>query len=320
MDDTSLPESAFRWAATRNSSPNDPLLVARFSRPRSHDPTTIAVLADSHLTLSDNGTWKVYHRTQKRLQDAIIDINRRATAGVFIAGDLTKDGTESQFQCARELLDMLQHPVVAIPGNHDVRSPGFDTHPAPPIVPFGSEFACGVAPFANATGAPHPVGLDSATATEEASDHRHRGHISADQLSWIGTVLRRVECPIVVSHHNLTDRFREISPNAPDIYQLSNAEAVATTLSESGVELLVSGHAHYPTVARAAGIREIIVPATSSFPQGYALVHVGPDGTEVEFVPIADRAGLKEAWRFARADDREFLLRAATMPYPIFDE
>lgn len=320
MSDTNLPESAFRWAADPDSSPNDPLFVARLSRPRTDDPTTIAVIADSHLTPSDDGTWKVYHRTQKRLRDAIADVNHRNVTGVLIAGDLTKDGTESEFRHARELLDMLRPPVGAIPGNHDVPALGFDTHATPPPVRVGSEYACGIAPFANAVGGIDLVGLDSATATDGSSDRTHGGHIPTDQLSWVTTALTRVECPIVASHHNLTDRLREISPDSPDIYQLGNAEAVANALTEGGVEILLSGHAHYPTVTSAAGIREIIVPATCSFPQGYALVHVGPDGTEIEFVPIADRAGLKEAWRFARDDGREFLSRAATTPYPILEE
>lgn len=320
MPASNLPESAFLWAVDSGSSPNDPLFVASLTGPKADEPTTLAVIADPHLTLSDEGTWKVYHRTKERLRDAIVDINHRGVAGVLIAGDLTKDGTVSEFQHAWELLDTLRPPVVAIPGNHDVPVPGDDTHATPPNAWFGSEYTREPAPFVDGVGGIDLIGLDSATATDKPPDHTHGGHIPADQLSWIKPVLTRVECPLVASHHNLTDRLREINPNSPDIYQLGNAEAVANALREGGVDILLSGHAHYPTVASTAGIREIIVPATCSFPQGYALVHVGAKGTEIEFVPIADRAGLKEAWRFARDDGREFLLRAATTPYPLLTE
>lgn len=95
---------------------------------------------------------------------------------------------------------------------------------------------------------------------------------------------------------------------------------MTSALNEGDVKIVLSGHAHYPTVTSTSGICKIVVLATCSFPQGYALVHVGLDGTKIEFVPIADRTGLKEAWRFARADDREFLLRAATTRYPILTE
>lgn len=317
MPAANLPESAFQWAVDPGSSPNDPLFVASLPRPRADEPTTLAVISDLHLTTSDNGTWKVYHRTEERLRDAIVDINHRNVSGVLIAGDLTKDGTASQFRHAWELLETFRPPVVAIPGNHDVPVPRDGTQATPPNDPFSSEHNRELTPFVDSVGGIDLVGLDSATATDKSPSHTHGGHISADQLSWVKTVLTQVEHPIVVSHHNFTDRLREINPNSPDIYQLGNAEAVANALRKGGVDVVLSGHAHYPTVASTAGIREIIVPATCSFPQGYALVHVGTDGTEIEFVPIADRAGLKEAWRFARDDNREFLLRAATTPYPL---
>ncbi|MCD2201390.1 metallophosphoesterase [Halobacterium sp. KA-4] len=320
MPDISLPESAFRWAVEPGASPNDPLFVAHLSRPRTDDPTTLAVIADSHLTSSDDGTWKVYHRSKKHLKDAIVDINHRNVAGVLIAGDLTKDGTASEFRHARELLDTLRFPVVAIPGNHDVPASRGNAHATPPIARFDSGYDCELAPFVYDVDNIDLVGLDSVTATDKSSDRTHGGSIPANQISWIKNVLARVKCPIVASHHNLTDRLREISPDSPDIYQLGNAEAVANVLNEGGVKILLSGHAHYPTVAHTSGIYEIIVPATCSFPQGYALVHIGTDGTKIEFVPIADRAGLKEAWRFARADNREYLLRAATATYPIRTE
>jgi len=260
----------------------------------------------------------VYHRTKERLRDAIVDVNHRNVAGVLIAGDLTKNGTASEFRHVWELLDTLRPPVVAILGNHDVPVPRDDTQAIPPNSWFASENNRELTPFVDGVAGIDLIGLDSATATDESPDHTHREHISADQLSWFKAVLTRVECPIVVSHHNPTDRLCEINPNSPDIYQLGNAEVVASALREGGVDMLLSGHAHYPTVAGTAGIRETIVPATCSFPQGYALIHVGPDGTEIEFVPIADSAGLKEAWRFARDNDREFLLRATTTPYPLF--
>lgn len=111
MPATNLPESAFQWALDPGSSPNDPLFVASLPRPKADEPTTLAVIADLHLTTSDDGTWKVYHRTKERLGDAIVDINHRNAAGVLIAGDLTKDGTPSEFRHAWELLDTLRPPL-----------------------------------------------------------------------------------------------------------------------------------------------------------------------------------------------------------------
>jgi hypothetical protein len=65
---------------------------------------------------------------------------------------------------------------------------------------------------------------------------------------------------------------------------------------------------------------EVVSPSTSSFPQAYALVHIGPAGTDIELVPLADRDGIEEAWRFAVQDRREQLIRTATRSYPIVNE
>lgn len=109
-------------------------------------------------------------------------------------------------------------PVVAIPGNHDVSTSEVNAQAIPPNARFGSKCDCELAPFVNSVGGVDVVGLDSATATDKSPDHTHGGHIPADQLSWVKAVLTRVESPIVVSHHNLTDSLHEINPDSPDIY------------------------------------------------------------------------------------------------------
>jgi hypothetical protein len=39
-----------------------------------------------------------------------------------------------------------------------------------------------------------------------------------------------------------------------------------------------------------------MAPSTCTFPQGYLLLEVTPSGTDVSFVPIADREGLEESF------------------------
>lgn len=71
-------------------------LLGRFSEPRGQ-ATTLAVIADPHISPTADGTWKLYHRMEARLQAAIADINRLAVDVAIIVGDLTRDGRSCEF-------------------------------------------------------------------------------------------------------------------------------------------------------------------------------------------------------------------------------
>jgi len=57
-----------------------------------------------------------------------------------------------------------------------------------------------------------------------------------------------------------------------------------------------SGHKHTPGVAATRGTWEVMAPSTTLFPQGYLQLDVGPDGTDVTFVTLADREEFQEAF------------------------
>lgn len=94
--------------------------LARLNRPRGPH-TTLAVMADTHLTETAHGTLKMLHRTKQRLLTAVMDLRQLEPDGVIIAGDLTNNGTETQHSLAAELLSTVPAPLMIIPGNHDVK-------------------------------------------------------------------------------------------------------------------------------------------------------------------------------------------------------
>jgi len=65
---------------------------------------------------------------------------------------------------------------------------------------------------------------------------------------------------------------------------------------------VLTGHPHTPSAARTGSVREAMAPTTCSFPRAYLLVTVDPEGTTVEFVPVADHEGLREAHRIRSTD------------------
>ncbi|MFB6192555.1 MAG: metallophosphoesterase [Haloarculaceae archaeon] len=282
----------------------DPALAA-FERPRA-EPTRLAVLADPHVTPDAEGTWKVYHRSEARLRAAIADVNRRTRGerargvdAVVCAGDLTKDGTPAEFATVDPILDAAEPPVVAVPGNHDVPKPEWDDHDTPPPAEFARRYAADGLPFVERVGGVDLVGLDSAGHSSLSSSHE--GLVGPAQRDWLAETLPALETPIVVLHHGVAHP-REHTGPFPDagFYQVRDADPLRGILARGGAGLVVSGHIHWPAIARLDGPREVIAPSVCSFPPSYLLVDVTPTGTTVRLVLLADRVGMVEAYAHAR--------------------
>ncbi|WP_415379144.1 metallophosphoesterase family protein [Halosimplex sp. TS25] len=134
-------------------------VFARLDRPRSHSPTTLAVIADPHVALTARGTWKVYHRTLDRLRTAVAVANEHADVAL-VAGDLTRDGHSAEFDAVDDVLGDLDVPWYAVPGNHDVPK-AFDDHTTPPVERFAERYD--PLPFAREVGELTLLGVDTAT-------------------------------------------------------------------------------------------------------------------------------------------------------------
>jgi Icc protein len=278
-------------------------LLGRFSEPRGR-ATTLAVIADPHVSPTAEGTWKLYHRTEARLQAAIADINRLAVDAAVIVGDLTRDGHPREFDRLDELLDTCAVPVLAVPGNHDV-SKEHDDHRTPSLLEFVSRYTPGSLPFVKRVGSVDVIGLNTASMPDESLDGTHRGAVSQPQLDWLERTLPGMETPIVAMHHTAAAGSDHTHRGMKsDEYRMANAEQLAAVLGKHDVPLCLTGHIHWPSVAPFTGGYEIVAPATCSFPQAYLLVHVEPRGTTIEIVPLADQSGLIEAYDAAREHPR----------------
>jgi hypothetical protein len=301
----------------------EPLTLARFARPRAETPTSLAVFADPHVSTVKAGTWKVYHRTEERLRAAVTDANDRGVDGAVVAGDLTEDGRPADFDRVAEVLADLRAPVVAVPGNHDVPKT-FDDHETPPVGEFADRFAPAEFPFRQEIGGVDVLGLNSASAPDGELDATHDGAISDDQLDWLDATLPETDAALVVSHHNLPGLETCVgdagyAPHPP----VGDAPAFVDALAGSSA-LHLSGHVHLPA-AVIGDVRGLVCPALSSFPQAYALVTVGPEGTTVRLVPVADEDGMAEAHDLAlnhseRSADVCEMVKNQLSDLPLVDE
>ncbi|WP_254546261.1 metallophosphoesterase family protein [Halomarina pelagica] len=276
-------------------------LLGRFARPTA-DGVTLAVVSDVHVSSEETGTWKVFHRTEARLATAIADANRLGLDGVVFAGDLTKDGSPAEFAAVDALLDELAVPYVAVPGNHDVPK-SFDPHETPPLEEFVASYTPGSLPFRTRFGDVDVIGLDSAAAPDGSLEDTHGGRVGDEGIEWLDATVDPDRPTVVVFHHPVF-RVREHVPTFSDSehLQLADADAVNAALARNEVDLVVSGHVHWPAAARVDGVSHLTTPAGCSFPQAYLLLDVSPEGTAVTMVPLADEDGTREAAEHAARD------------------
>lgn len=290
-------------------------VVAEFDRPRvPHEPISVAVVADPHLSVGKRGTWKVFHRTEARLRTAlrIADGGTAAPAAdaVVVAGDLTRDGERAEFDRADDLLGDLTVPWTVLPGNHDVPK-AFDDHDGLPLSAFHRRYAGDAVPpevdaLRDAGGYPTVLRVGALrvvclnTAAPPGADFRDTwggavGDRGRERLR--GLLAAAPEAPtLVVAHHNL-GALPEHEPRRPwSRFPAADADAVRRLLRTAGVSLAVTAHHHVPAVREHGGLVELLAPPACSFPQAILWLRVGPDGTTVRSVPLSGPEGVTEAY------------------------
>src|ERR1035437_2286489 len=77
----------------------------------------IASVSDTHVNLRTNEPGLSYNR---RVGQAVVEINVAKVDLVLIAGDLTDGGTREQMALFKRKVKQLKAPVLFVPGNHDV--------------------------------------------------------------------------------------------------------------------------------------------------------------------------------------------------------
>ncbi|MFC6794363.1 metallophosphoesterase family protein [Halobaculum halobium] len=186
----------------RSGSPEGSLM-ASLDRPRTDEPTRVAVIADPHLSTEEAGTSKLFNRTEAHVANAVADIVDRDVDATLCVGDITKDGEPWNFDRFDELAADLEAPFYSVPGNHDVPKEGYDHENlsmnafAERYTPDGQAF-----PFHVPVGGVDVIGVNTA-GTEEWLYDSHAGTVREDQLDELDAMLAAADTPLVLAHHNL---------------------------------------------------------------------------------------------------------------------
>lgn len=194
--------------------------------------------------------------TAKALDDCVETINRCLSEigpvdMVVVAGDLTDFGTEEEYQRFRALMEPLDLPYQAVPGNHDdvavMRACFSDQSWMPTEGPIN---------WAVDFGDISVIGLDSCVA-----DSAH-GHLIDETLAFLSTTLdaQNGQSTIVTMHHPPVLTGIE----KMDIQNLRDSKQLKSILSGYTGELrLTCGHVHRNIVATFGNVICQIAPGVS---------------------------------------------------------
>jgi 3',5'-cyclic AMP phosphodiesterase CpdA len=231
----------------------------------------------------------------------IADLNESPPDLVVISGDLTMGARRSEFRAARQFMQALPAPTLAVPGNHDITPYRLVERFFVPYARWREE----IAPETE------PVWTDSCVAVLGLNTARRmgahldwsRGRVSGFRLQRL--VARLAALPegltrIVVAHHPLLPPEGEVSRQIA-----GNATRALAAFAAQNVRLVLAGHLHRSYARLSAprtvsgGVAPLIVQGGSATstrlrgePNAYNRVTVFGDGR----VRIAGRIWTGGAW------------------------
>jgi 3',5'-cyclic AMP phosphodiesterase CpdA len=193
-----------------------------------------------------------------------------------VLGDISTDGQREQFDLAKQALDRLVRPYIAVPGNHDVISRG-----ALAYTEYTRDFK--ERSWVRQEEQWFFIGLDSCEGG--AADVK----IPLIRVAWLKEQLDKIptDRPIALFAHH------PFNPHALE-YRVRNADKVLAVFSKHHLRLVASGHWHvnqvetqdsilFTTTACCSTTRDNrdLTPA-----KGFRLFHFSDDHVETEFVPV----------------------------------
>ncbi len=173
----------------------------------------------------------------RAVSDGVLElIDRHQPDLAVISGDLTQRAKPEQFAEAREFVDRIPVPTLAVPGNHDVPMYRVWERVLDPFGAYSRHFASELEPTFE-DDEMLVVGVNTAF-NWTIKD----GRITASGLRRLDELLARAPsdvAKIVVAHHQLVP-----PPRFDSRRVLSGAHRMVELLTRRGVELVLSGHLH----------------------------------------------------------------------------
>ncbi|WP_331766971.1 metallophosphoesterase [Embleya sp. NBC_00896] len=169
---------------------------------------------------------------------------------VLVTGDIADTGLSAEYDEARTLLES-RHPVLVLPGNHDVRGPFRET-------------LLGEAAADGPINRVHRTDRAVYALCDSSIPGRPDGLLADETLSWLTEVLDEAppSVPVFVAFHH-----PPVELGVPDLDRIRqfDAERLAAVVADRpNVVGLLCGHAHTPAATVFAGKPLIVAPGVVS--------------------------------------------------------
>lgn len=194
-------------------------------------PLRIAQISDLHcgtITFDDDLARSMVERVNAMSPDVAV-----------VAGDLTADGYEWEFEEAADWLGRLEAPLVVVPGNHDARNLGY--------LHFERLFGDRFPTWRKGFGVDRADALDATGVTIVGTDSSEPDvNIGRIGREWYPEIADRFGHPddvrVFVVHHHLVS----IPGTGRERNTVADAGEVLDLLSRLKVDIVLSGHKHVP--------------------------------------------------------------------------
>ncbi|MDI6707728.1 MAG: metallophosphoesterase [Candidatus Thermoplasmatota archaeon] len=185
----------------------------------------IAHISDLHFGKGVDFNERVYEKGIKIL-------NKLEKDFIFVSGDLTIDGLLSDYDFAKQQLELLEGKLVIVPGNHDERNLGYKLFP---------EYF-GEVDFVKSFGKIVLVGLASSEPDTDSGRLGRRRHEIINQA----VKNNKNKIVIVGFHHHLTP----VPNSGREKNIIEDAGETLDIILKSGITIVLMGHRHVPYATR----------------------------------------------------------------------
>ncbi len=210
----------------------------------------LAQLTDTHIADPETDT-ELLVDNNARLAAAVERLNAESVQpeAILATGDMTDNGTAVEMDLLAELLEPLRAPLLALPGNHDVRETFRDAFD----MPWATEDSH--LSWAVDVGDLHIIGLDT------LRPGSHGGLFDEERRRWLVEALAESEDrPTMIAMHH--PPFLS-GIHWMDSMRLEGAEDFADVVAAtSNVVRIVCGHLHRPLTTTIGGVTTSVCPST----------------------------------------------------------
>jgi 3',5'-cyclic AMP phosphodiesterase CpdA len=165
---------------------------------------------------------------------------------VVLSGDITQRARAAQFAAAKDFVDALGAPVLAIPGNHDIALFNLFARVFRPYAAYAKAFGPDLAPVHDT-----PDLLVIGVNTTRPWRHKH-GEVSVRQIQQVATQLQAAKAEqlrVVVVHQPVA------VPEASETHNLLRGHRPALQAwVQAGADVVLGGHIHLPCVLPVPGL------------------------------------------------------------------